>query len=247
MERIAVPSEVSNTTVQFRVQTTAAAELSAALVESRESALKYVCNAEELRGHLASATTLAEIGSTDAELHAGHGSDYLLALLPALQREDPALSAELSEHIQAVSDRVTRDSAAEFESFVTEEVYPLIEEALATAVPAEFTDSPSFSAAALLALGDRVAEEYEAAVTDDEVIELYGEYWDARGFLTRMEAYYPAFQAELDSETGTEVTEELEILRGELETGRPPWDVENSVAALHRLLGEFAESEDAET
>ena len=71
-------------------------------------------------------------------------------------------------------------------------------------------------------------------------IELYGEYWDARGFLARMEARFEAMAPDLDGETRSAVDEELGILREELETARPPWDVENSVAALHRLLDDLA-------
>ena len=106
---------------------------------------------------------------------------------------------------------------------------------VSVAVPAEYTDSTSFDAAVFLALADRVVDEYDAAVTDEEAIELYGEYWDARGFLARMEARFEAMASDLDGETRSAVDGELGILRKELETARPPWDVENSVAALHRL------------
>ena len=55
-----------------------------------------------------------------------------------------------------------------------------------------------------------------------------------------MEARFEAMASDLDNETRSAVDEELDILREELETARPPWDVENSVVALHRLLDDVA-------
>ena len=240
MEALDPPSAVAGTTRRFRVRTAAAADLPSATVEGREDALSYVRRAEEVRGHLRSSVALADTGSRDAGLHAGHGADYLLTLLPPVRRADPALSERLFDRIEAVDDRAASATAAEYERYVTEDVLPLIDEALSVAVPTEYADSTSFDAAVFLALADRVLDEYDAAVTDDEAIELYGEYWDARGFLARMEARFEAMASDLDSETRSSVDEELGILRRELETARPPWDVENSVAALHRMLDDVA-------
>lgn len=47
---------------------------------------------------------------------------------------------------------------------------------------------------------------------------------------------------ELDNETRTAVSEELGILRQEIETARPPWDVKNSVAAREDRVGGLAEA-----
>jgi len=240
MEALDPPSAVAGKTRRFRVRTAAAADLPSATVEGREDALAYVRRAEEVRGHLRSSVALADAGSRDAGLHAGHGADYLLTLLPPVRRADPALSERLFDRMEAVDDRVASATAAEYERYVTEDVLPLIDEALSVAVPAEYADSTPFDAAVLLALADRVVDEYDAAVTDDEVIELYGEYWDARGFLARTEARFEAMASDLDGETRSGVDEELGILHQELETTRPPWDIENSVAALHRMLDDVA-------
>jgi hypothetical protein len=240
MEALDPPSVVVGTTREFRVRTTAAADLPSATVEGREDALAYVRSADEVRGHLRSSVVLAEAGSRDAGLHAGHGSDYLLTLLPPVRRVDSDLAERLFDRIEAVDDRAGSATAAEYERYVTEDVLPLVDEAVSVAVPAEYTDNTSFDAAVLLALADRVVDEYDAAVTDDEAIELYGEYWDARGFLARMEDRFDGMASDLDSETRSAVDEELGILRRELETARPSWDVENSVAALHRMLDDVA-------
>ena len=55
-----------------------------------------------------------------------------------------------------------------------------------------------------------------------------------------MEDRFDRMASDLDSETRSTVDEELGILRRELETARPPWDVKNSVAALHRMLDDVA-------
>ncbi|MFB6202663.1 MAG: hypothetical protein ABEI98_11730 [Halorhabdus sp.] len=242
MESVAPPSSVLGTAVRFRIETAAGAGLPSVSVEGREDALRYVRNAEEVRGHLHSSVELAAVGDSTAGLHAGHGSDYLTTLLPPVQRADPELATRLFDRIRALDDRANSLSAGEFESYVTEDVLPLVDRAVATAVPDGITDDTSFDAAVLLALSDRVADEYSAAVTEDEVIELYGEYWDARGFLTRMEERFADFASDLDGDTRAEVDEELGILRRELETARPPRDVEGSVEALHEMLGGVADA-----
>lgn len=238
MEAVEPPATVTGTTLELRIET--AATLPSATVESREEALTYVRSAEEIRGHLLSSVELAAVGSADAGLHAAHGSDYLLTVLPPVQRADPDLATRLFDRIRALDDEVRSSDAAAYERYVTEDVLPLVDEAVATAVPGGVTERTSFDAAVVLALADRVAEEYAAAVPEGEAIELYGEYWDARGFLSRMEARFAEMEAALDSETAVRVEEELDVLRTELETARPAWDVENSVAALHDALDDVA-------
>jgi hypothetical protein len=160
--------------------------------------------------------------------------------LPAVRRAEPALADRLLDRLLALDDRVA-DGADAYTSYLDEQVLPLLDRIPGVAVPGEFTDSTAFSAAVVLALAGRLEDEYTAAVTDEEVIELYGEYWDARGFLTRIEARFEAMREALDAETREEVAEELEILRTELETAATPDDVAGSVAALERMLAAAAE------
>lgn len=209
---------------------------------SRDDALAYARCVEEIRGHLHSSAALAGFGDEDATLHAGHASDYVMSVLPPVQASNPDLASRLLERLLAADKRVASLSASEYEQFVTGDVFPLLEQAVSVAVPDEYTESTSFDAAVFLALADRLADEYDAAVTDEEMIELYGEYWDARGFLTGMEERFAGFESDLDSGARSEVSDELEILRRELGTARPPSDVAGSVEALHRMLDETAES-----
>lgn len=242
MEEISAAGDVRETTLRFRMETAAAADLPSATVEGRNDALTYVRNVEEVRGHLAASTSLAAVGDEDAALHSGHASDYVMTILPPVQAANAELATRLFDRMVGANERLASMSPGEYEEFVTGEVMPVLDRAVSTAVPDEYAGSTSFDAAVLLALADRLADEYEAAVTDDEVIELYGEYWDARGFLIRMERRFSGFESDLDGETRSEVSEELDILRQELETVRPPWDVVGSVEALHDMLDEVAEA-----
>ncbi len=240
IEAVAAAGEIGELTSQFRMETAGAAETESATIHNREEALAYVRNVEEVKGHLHSSVELAEAGAETASLHAGHPTDYTATILPPLQRVDPELASRVHEHLFAPSERLESDSASEFETFVTDEVYPVLDEAIATAVPGEYTGTTSFDAAVFLALADRLNGEYGKAVPEGETIELYGEYWDARGFLSRMEPRFDQFESALDSSTRSEVSEELDIITEELRHGRPAWDVAGSVEALHEFLEDVA-------
>ena len=74
--------------------------------ESAGMAVAYVRNVEEVRGHLVSATTLLERDRReDAALHAGHGADYFVAILPPVRDEDPTLATRLRARLDEVPER----------------------------------------------------------------------------------------------------------------------------------------------
>ncbi|MFB6157349.1 MAG: hypothetical protein ABEJ34_05865 [Haloferacaceae archaeon] len=230
VEDVAAADDVIGTTLSFRVATAAAGDPPSARVEGRDDAVAYVRNLEEVRGHLASSVNLAAAGDVSAAgLHAGHGSDYVTTLLPAVRRSDPRLADRLLTRLLGVDERAAEDGYA---AYVDERVMPLLDRVPAAAVPDEFVGETSFDAAVILALAGRIEDEYAAAVTEDEVIELYGEYWDARGFLSRVEERLGRIESDLDGETAAAVSDELDVLREELETAPPPSDVAGSVAAL---------------
>ena len=240
IEAVAAAGEVGELTSQFRMETAGAAETESATIHNREEALAYVRNVEEVKGHLHPSVELAEAGADTASLHAGHPTDYTATILPPLQRVDPELAGRVHDHLFAPGERLESDSASEYETLVTDEVFPVLDEAIATAVPDEYTGNASFDAAVFLALADRLNGEYGKAVPEGETIELYGEYWDARGFLSRMKSRFEGFESALDSSTRSEVSEELDIITEELRHGRPAWDVAGSVEALHEFLGDVA-------
>lgn len=176
MEAVAAADVVLEATLDFRTATAAATPLPAARIEDRSGTVSYVRNLEEARGHLMASTALLEAGDGGAAgLCAGHGADYVIALVPAVRRADSALVDELRTRLLEVDSRIA-DGADGYADYVESEVMPVLDRVPAAAVPAEHTDSISFSAAVVVALAGRIAEEYEAAVTDEELIELYGEY-----------------------------------------------------------------------
>jgi hypothetical protein len=240
MEAVEPPSAVRESTLRFRVATAAAADLPAAHVEDRSDALSYVRNLEEVHGHLVASAALVEAGDESAAaLHAGHGGDYVTTLVPAVVRADADLGDRFLNRLLAAERRLA-ESPGSYGQYVSNQVAPVLEEVSAAVVPDQFRDSTAFGAAVIVALAGRLGEEYDAAVTEDEVIELYGEYWDARGFLNRIEARFGAIRGDLEAEVRDEVAEELGIIRTELETAATPADVAGSVEALEGFLSETA-------
>ncbi|MFB6280649.1 MAG: hypothetical protein ABEH40_01350 [Haloferacaceae archaeon] len=238
VEDVAVASEVIGTTLAFRVATAAAADLPSARVEDRAEAVTYVRNLEEVRGHLASSMALIDAGDESAAaFHAGHAADYIATLLPPVRRADPELADRLLTRLLAVDERIGDG----YREHVTGRVMPMLDRVPSVAVPDEYVGRTSFDAAVILALARRIEDEYAAAVTEDEVIELYGEYWDARGFLARIEERFERIESDLDGETAESVSGELDVLRTELETAATPADVAGSVEALEAALGDVAE------
>jgi len=229
MDAVEPPSGVRGAGLRFRVETVAAAGLDTAAVDSRAEVVTYRRNTEELRGHLHSAVTLASVEDPDGALHAGHGTDYVMTVLPPVQRADPDLAGRVLDLLVAVGDGGSADR-------IEDDLLPALAGVEDVAVPSEY-DTTGVDAAVVLALADRLVEEYDAAVTADERIELYGEYWDARGFLVRIERLFEAMRSALDDETVDRVAEELDILRTEVETTATPADVAGSVEALERALG----------
>jgi len=238
IEAVDPPATVIPTTVRYRVGTSAAADLESASVEGVEESVAYARAAAEVRGHAYASRMLSEYGDDDAaSLHAGHGPDYAMTLLPAVQAEDPDLAATLQERLFALSSRVASVSADEYAQFVTEELFPPLAEAESLVLPDELVGTTSFEARVTIALLGRIEEEYSKAVTDEEVIELYGEYWDSRGFYRQVSQRYDAMEPELDEETRELVEPELDRLGEELRTAVPPWDVANSIEPLTDDLG----------
>jgi hypothetical protein len=242
MEAVEAPSTVRSTTLRYRVGATAAADLPGASVEGVEDAVAYARNAEEARGHAFASQQLRSFGDgSAAALHAGHGADYVMALAPPVQAEAPDQAAALQETLLAASARVESDSPSEYEQFVETELVPAVDDAVSLALPDEFAGTTSFDARVAIALLGRIEDEYAAAVTDEEVIELYGEYWDARGFYHRVTQRYDGMKSGLEAETRELIEPELELLGEELRTAVAPFDVANSIAPLTDDFGRAVE------
>lgn len=243
MEAVEPPAAVRSRTLRYRVGTTVAAGLPGASVEGVEDAVAYARAAEEARGHAYASQQLLSFGDGGAAaLHAGHGADYVMALAPPVQARNVEQATSLQETLLAAAERVETDSPAAYERFVTDAYRPAVDGAVASVLPSDLAASTSFSARVAIALLERIEDEYRAAVTDDETIELYGEYWDARGFYHRVTERYASMRDDLDEQTRDLVEPELALLGEELRTAVPPRDVTNSVAPLTDDLERAVES-----
>lgn len=243
------PSELKPTTLRLRVLYEAAAGTDDAVIDDEVEAVRFMRNAEEVKGHLESSIILkGEADSDGASLHAGHPTDYIQALGPATYTADEATYETLSEVSYATSDRVASDSTQEYESYVSDEVFPAIDSSVETAVPEQHrtTETRAQVAAELI---DRLVEEYSAAVTEDGTVELEGEYWDGRGFLVRITEMH---EAELSDEMSGEMNEELSNALGDLRSSYedevPPSELEPAAGEVRTVLtdAEFGASEGGE-
>jgi hypothetical protein len=237
MEAVAAPSNVTATTLDLRVAGAAAVPLESAEIHSIEEAVTYTRNVEELRGHLESSIQLKHLGDEEAvQLHAGHGAgDYSDVVLPPVQRQNPQLAQRLQRRLGAIPDHADESPGA-YESYIRDEVFPVLDRAREAAVPREYRSSDSFDRRVIVALGERIEGEYDAAVDDEGHVQRHGEYWDARGFLVRIEQRFAASKGNLDADTRQRVSDELGILREELEHTATPEDVSGSIHALEDAL-----------
>jgi iron complex transport system substrate-binding protein len=231
------PSELRPTTVRLRVLFEAGAETDDAVIDDEEEAVQFMRNAEEVKGHLESSVTLKGQDDSDgASLHAGHPTDYLMALGPATYAADATTYESLSEVSYATGDRVADDSPEEYESYVRDEVFPVIDSSVEEAVPDQYRTTETRAQVAV-GLAGRLMEEYEAAVTEDGTVELEGEYWDGRGFLVRItEIHEEELSGEMDDETNEELTTALEELRSAYEEEVPPSELEPPVNEVESVL-----------
>lgn len=149
------------------------------------SAVSFVRNVEEVRGHLASSATLLEQARReDAALHAGHGPDYFAPVLTPVRDADPELATRLRGRLSSLEEAVRSMTPTEYRDHVEGDVLPLLDQAVEAVVPEDVRWSMAFDVRVMNALAGRIAEEYTAAVPEAGTIELAGEYWDGRGFLT---------------------------------------------------------------
>ena len=240
------PSELKPTTLRLRVFYEAGVGTDNAVIDDEVEAVRFMRNAEEVKGHLESSIRLKrQADSGGASLHAGHPTDYLGTLGPATYTADTETWERLSEVSYATGDRVGEDSASEYESYVRDEVFPAIDATVEAAVPTEYRTTETRAQVAA-GLTDRLMEEYTAAVTEDGTVELEGEYWDGRGFLMRItEIHETELSDEMSDEANEELSNALDDLRSSYEETVPPSDLEPAVEDVRTALtdAEFGNSE----
>lgn len=234
-------STIRETTLRIRASVEGALGFPSASVEGREDALSYARNVEEVKGHLLSASKLKQLGdSSGMAFHARHAPDYAMTVLPPLYASDAGLADDVLAHMTSAVERGHSLDADAYTDSLTGETFDLLDDAMASAVSDEFRGTTSFSAALILALAGRIEEEYSAAVPEGETVDLYGEYWDARGFLRRVETRYAAIESDLDAETRDAAGSALDTLRTNLDTVSTADELSSTVSNLEAALSPVA-------
>ncbi|GGN09911.1 twin-arginine translocation signal domain-containing protein [Halarchaeum nitratireducens] len=232
---------VRETTLQLRASAEGALGLPSASVEGREDALDYARNVEEVKGHLLAASELKQLGdSSGTAFHARHAPDYAMTVLPPLYASDPGLAGDVLTRMTSALERGHSLGADAFDDYATGETFDLLDDAMETAVSEEFRGTTPFTASIIVALAGRIEEEYSAAVPEGEAVDLYGEYWDARGFLRRVETHYAAIESDLDAETRDAAGTAVETLRTNVDTVSTADELSGTVSDLESALSSVA-------
>jgi PGF-CTERM protein len=240
------PSELNPTAVRLQVLYKGGAGTDDAVIDDETEAIRYMRNAEEVKGHLESSIRLKSQEDPDgASLHAGHPTDYMLSLGPAAYAANPDVYERLSEVAYGTGDRVDEESLDEYESYVRDEVFPAVDASVDAAVPDEYHTTET-QAQVAAALTGRLMEEYTAAVTEEGEVELEGEYWDGRGFLVRItETHESSLGEELSEDTTEDISGALDGLRSSYEETVPPSELEPAVEETRTVLtsAEYGETQ----
>ena len=245
-ENTVAPPELKPTTLRLRVLYNSGVGTDEAVIDDKVEAVRFMRNAEEVKGHLESSVRLKKQDDTDgASLHAGHPTDYLEALGPATYTADKETYESLREAAYGAGDRVSDSSPSEYESYVRDEVFPAVDASVDAAVPDEYHTTET-QAQVAAALAERLMEEYTAAVTEEGEVELEGEYWDGRGFLVRItETHESSLGEELSEDTTEDISGALDGLRSSYEETVPPSELEPAVEETRTVLtsAEYGETQ----
>ncbi len=197
----------------------------------------------QMRGHLRVATELEAAGDIDgAAVHTGHPAAELLDVVRGDLEEAGADVDALATDLQAASDAVGEDGAADAIDTAFEEV--------ATAEAAfagDLADDPAYIGSVIASLLNTVGHEYEEAVIDGELVNL-AEFQDAYGFTLEARARYDTIAGEVESaaaEEAEEIEEAFEVLASALPSPNAPATlatVEDVVAAAALIGHELEET-----
>lgn len=196
----------------------------------------------QMRGHLRVATELDAGGDDEgAAIHTSHPAAELLDVVrPDLEEAGADVDA-LATDLQAASDAVGSDGAADAIDAAFEEV------ATAEAAAAgDLADDPAYVGSVIASLLTTVGHEYEEAVIDGELVNL-AEFQDAYGFTLEARARYDTIAAEVEAaapEEAAEIEEAFEVLAAALPGPEAPAtlasveDVEAAAALIGHELEE---------
>jgi hypothetical protein len=166
-----------------------------------EQDIRTAATLEMMKGHLIAALENARRGQTPlAQAHAAHPLHEEYRELPdTLAKEHPALDEQLREGLTRLQQGVRSQATGGDIARQVDAVSQLVDQAAGALIPAETRNTPAFQAGVLSALLDAIAEEYEEAVQDGNVVNV-AEYQDAFGFLQRARALREPLTGRLPAE-----------------------------------------------
>jgi hypothetical protein len=226
-------------------------------IDSREEAVLFARNVDEVKGHLRASIRLAgNYQPEEVQFHADHAyTDYWNAssprgpLQPAIASANESLASELETKLASLDSKATSLSPTAYERYVREEVFPLLDRALDDAIPSEYRESEDFDADVTVAVLDRIEGEYAAGINESGAVasrEGYWEYWDARGFIVQASERY---EGELAPTFGplahTQVEESFTELQANASRQASPSELTAITADLRSTLSNPGEDESA--
>jgi len=211
-----------------------------------DSHVEFVRNVEEVKGHLEASLTLARNEDEEgASLHANHPpDDYITVIVPRVEEEDSQLADEIESTLNEAPDMAEGDTE-EYADYIQNEVNPLLDDAVEAVVPEEETGGTTFESHVNIELLNRIDDEYSAAVAGNGTMVLEGEYWDGRGFLSRIEDRHSEVSSGFDGSVNSDIQGALEELRSKYEDTVPPSELTPTTARLRVLYEAGAETDDA--
>ncbi|MDY6779948.1 MAG: PGF-CTERM sorting domain-containing protein [Halobacteria archaeon] len=205
------------------------------------SDVEFMRNVEEIRGHLHASLHFSEQGNTDeAVKHAKHAPQgYWNVIGPSVKSANSTFSNTLKLRLAELPDTAANASYSEYKSYVNNKVRPLLGQAVQEVVPQEKLNSTKFHAEVVAALLDRISGEYGVAMSNGTVKKL-GEYWDARGFIVRVQSVYKnEISSSLKQENAKEISEILESLESSIKSKAAPSKIQSTVNSAKHELAEY--------
>ncbi len=199
----------------------------------------YMTSLALMKGHLSVAEELINEGSyAEAEPHIGHPVEELYGGIESqlTERNVPQFKSELTKlHDLAKSAPTDPQLKAEFQTSTTS-----IDSAIA-ALPEEQRQSPEFVMDVIVNTLRTAAEEYEAAIADNQIVEVI-EYQDSRGFVLYADQLYQTIANEMSQSRPDDhavISQNLAELQTVWPSVTPPETPVQPPEAVYELVSEI--------
>lgn len=243
---VAAPAAASSGDGQATATVTAS-QSAEGQITNQSRAVTFVKNVEEMKGHLAVSVQWKQRGNdTEAIRHSNHPvGNYWNLIGPAVTAADSEFASALETTLSDLPSKAESMNASEYSTYVNETIVPKLDETVETTVTAEARSGVAFDGAVVNALLSRLGDEYNAGVRSDGTIDKIGEYWDARGFILRVDARYNArIEGELSTEDAAEIQEFIDTIHRAMKDQVPPSELAPSIENTRHEIAEYTGAEE---